>query len=810
MKRRSLLAATVAIAGSMMFGGGSAFAESKEFVYITPDAGASFWRYVGTGAAAAAKEAGYKIETLSSNQDAQTQLKNVQDAITKGVAGIVISPTDSSTAPSALKLAQDAGIPVAIADIGTNSGEYVTLIGSDNYGGAKGIGEATAAKLIEKGWTDGSYGIIGIPQTRINGQARTKGFRDAMNAGGITKEVSMFEMKAFTAEESFKFAQDMMTASPDLRAIFVQTDGAAVGAARAVKAARKSNDIIVAAFDGTPELVDLIKKGEVLGSGMQQPYLMGFSAAELLAKHIAGETVEKEVALPILVGTTDNIAGMLEEVNLNVFAVFIVVNNEELLLSAQNVTKKFGAFSALKGVSFNLKAGEIHALFGANGAGKSTLAKVICGHHPATDGELKLKGNLVRFQRPRDAMEAGVGIVTQETSLANDLAVWENIVLPMYGTKNKSSRSELRDIANAALDKLGFLGEISIDKICGELSSAHRQLVEIARTVALDSDVIIFDEPTAALSPSESTRLFKVMDGLRDAGHGLIFVSHRLEEIFSMTDRITVLRDGHSIQSDLITSELTQAELIRHMVGKEVESLQAEDIPDTSKNDVLLKLDHVKAEPFVKDVSLQIHAGEIVGLGGLVGAGRSEVAEMLMGFASKSGGAIELLGQPYEPVSPKEALASGLGFLPEDRRRQSIIPDFSVRENILLSHLSQLSGSALKYETRSDRINELADLIELARDRLDDTSLLNFSGGMQQKALIIRALMLKPKVLILDEPTKGVDIGSRSTIYALLRRLASEGMAILLISSDFEELLALSHRVVPNQRWANNRQRYCA
>lgn len=320
MKRRNFIAATAVLASLLSLGSTTAFAQSKNLVYITPDSGTSFWRYVGTGAQKAAEEAGYTLEMLSSNNDAQTQLKNAQDAIAKGVAGIVISPTDSSTAPSVLKLAADAGIPVTIADIGTESGDFVAFVGSDNFGGAKGIGEATAAKLKEKGFSDGSYGIIGIPQTRINGQKRTNGFREAMAAGGVTKEVPMFEMKTFTAEESFKFAQDMITANQDLRAIFIQTDSAAVGAQRAVKAARKTDDILVAAFDGTPELYDLIKSGDILGSGMQQPYLMGFTAAKALTSHLSGEKVEKEILLPILVGTSDNVDKLGDEINLNVFA----------------------------------------------------------------------------------------------------------------------------------------------------------------------------------------------------------------------------------------------------------------------------------------------------------------------------------------------------------------------------------------------------------------------------------------------------------------------------------------------------------
>lgn len=472
-------------------------------------------------------------------------------------------------------------------------------------------------------------------------------------------------------------------------------------------------------------------------------------------------------------------------------------NNDELLLSAKGVAKNFGPIHALKSVDFNLKAGEVHALFGANGAGKSTLAKIICGHQTLSAGELFVSGKATAFTRPRDAIEAGIGIVMQETSLADELPVWENIILPYYGSKEKIPASELRAKAEAAIHRLGFADDVSLDQPTFQLSSAQRQIVEIARIVALGSRIIILDEPTAALSPSESARLFSVMDSLRDDGHGLIFVSHRLEEIFAMTDRITVLRDGVSVGSDIPTSELDQASLVQLMVGRAVESLQAGEIPYTAENPVLLHLNEVRAAPFVKNVTLNVHQGEIVGLGGLVGAGRSELAEAIMGVRRLDTGAIKVLGEPYMPTTPAAAGAAGLGFLPEDRRRQSIIPDFSVRENILLTHLSQGSGQKLRYADRRDRIAEIADLIELPRDRLDESSLFNFSGGMQQKALIIRSLLMNPKVLILDEPTKGVDIGSRATIYSLLRKLAADGMAILLISSDFEELLALSHRIVP-------------
>lgn len=318
---QSVTAAVLLSVGVAISGAGLAAAEDKEIVYITPTLNFAFWRNVGAGVKAAAEDAGYGFRQMESNDDAQVQLRNMQDAIASGAVGVVISPTDSSTAPSALKLAQDAGIPVSIADIGTTEGEYVTFVGSDNLGGAIGVGEAAAKVVSANGWEDGSFGIIGIPQARINGQLRTQGFREGLATSGMTKEVPLMQMQTFTAEETFRFSQDMIVANPDLRVIFVQSDFMSFGAQRAVKAARKTDEIIVAAFDGTPELLEAISKGNMVASGMQQPYRMGFVAAESLAKHIAGEATEKEVTIPILVTTTDNAVELTDEINLNVFAI---------------------------------------------------------------------------------------------------------------------------------------------------------------------------------------------------------------------------------------------------------------------------------------------------------------------------------------------------------------------------------------------------------------------------------------------------------------------------------------------------------
>jgi ribose transport system substrate-binding protein len=323
MKRRTFmqLAAGAALAGTGAFGIQSSRAASKDIVYLTPGLDLPFWRYLSKGVESAAKAKGYGFQALDSHNSPQTQLQNAQDAIAKGVAGIVISPTDSSTAPSVLALAAKAGIPVVIGDIGTNSGDYASFIISNNYEGAKGVGEALAGALKAKGWEAGSVGLITISQARKNGQARTKGFRDGLKAGGWTgKEAGLQQMQSYTADETFKFTQDMLTANPEMRGLFIQTDQPAIGALRAIKAARRSSDILVAAFDGIPEFVELLKSKQIVASGMQQPYLMGQKSGEALLTQISGGKVEKEVSVPILVVTSDNIDKELPIVKETVFA----------------------------------------------------------------------------------------------------------------------------------------------------------------------------------------------------------------------------------------------------------------------------------------------------------------------------------------------------------------------------------------------------------------------------------------------------------------------------------------------------------
>lgn len=445
-----------------------------------------------------------------------------------------------------------------------------------------------------------------------------------------------------------------------------------------------------------------------------------------------------------------------------------------------------------------LEAGEVHALVGANGAGKSTLSRIISGHLQPDSGEILIDAQPVHFAGARDAIRSGVGMVMQETSLAPDLSVQENIMLPRLGMRGalrwRTMRAQVRALIAEFGEDLGLAPETPVR----DLSIAHRQLVEIAKALALDSRILIFDEPTAALSPHESEQLFAIIRDLASRGHGVIFVSHRLEEIFSVTDRVTVLREGKVVAHGVATPLLSQPELVRLMVGREVSDIYARQGAATGKvsEDVVLRVRNLAAPPRVRDVSFAVRRGEIVGLAGLIGAGRSETLETIFGLRHASAGSITLNSKPFRARSPRQAIRAGIGFVPGDRREQGIVPDLSVRENLMLAHLGEHVGAGLAYGLRSRSVRQLLDLLELPQRRLLDANILNFSGGMQQKVILARWLLLEPRLLLLDEPTRGVDIGTRSSIYALLRRAAVQGVACVVVSSDFEEVIGIADRVV--------------
>lgn len=469
----------------------------------------------------------------------------------------------------------------------------------------------------------------------------------------------------------------------------------------------------------------------------------------------------------------------------------------EPLLVARDVTRVFGSAYALSDASITLNRSEVCGLLGANGAGKSTLSRIICGHLTPTSGDIRFRGAPLTVGSARDALRSGIALVAQETNLAPDLSVLENIFLPSYARPGRLSFGKLRAEAQAILADLGHEHVLPLDVEVRRLSAAQRQLVEISKALALNADLVIFDEPTASLSPTEVDRLFDIMTRLRDGGKALAFVSHRLEEVFAITDKVTILREGRTVAESVPTAGLTQGDIIRHMVGRDIGNVyRRAATPDAANaRPVVLEVHGLAAPPMVRDVSFAVRKGEILGLGGLVGAGRSESAEAIFGLRPRTAGRITMAGKEIAPRSPIQAIRAGIGMVAEDRRRQNIVPDMTVGENLFLAQMGRHRGFGRGFGARRREAADLVTRLGLPADRMD-ANLLHFSGGMQQKVIIARWLLIEPAVLILDEPTKGVDIGTRQAIYALLREVADRGIAVVVISSDFEELLGLCERIV--------------
>ena len=468
------------------------------------------------------------------------------------------------------------------------------------------------------------------------------------------------------------------------------------------------------------------------------------------------------------------------------------------LLIATGIEKTFERTRALAGAELEIYPGEVMGLLGANGAGKSTLSKVISGQVIRDAGSITFGGKHLNLRSSREAIQHGITMVMQETSLAPDLSVLENVFLAELGSPGLLSYGRLRRKAEEILDRLGQKEALPLNREVRRLSAAQRQLVEIAKALALNSSLIIFDEPTASLSPPEVERLFQVMTTLKRSGHTLVFVSHRLEEVFAITDRVTVMREGRTVAKSRATSSLNQAELIRLMVGQELKPALRQGSVSSgvrSPRPVILEVKNLASPPAVRDVSFTVHQGEILGLGGLVGAGRSETMETIFGLRARQHGELQLHGKTFTPKRATDAIRAGVGFVAEDRRVQGIVPDFSVRENLLLGHLAASRKFGLGYSDRKTKLDGLLEQLGLPAKRLD-TSLLNFSGGMQQKIIMARWLLLESLLLLLDEPTKGVDIGTRTSIYEMLRQVADRGVGIVVVSSDFEELLQICERIV--------------
>jgi len=465
-------------------------------------------------------------------------------------------------------------------------------------------------------------------------------------------------------------------------------------------------------------------------------------------------------------------------------------------LEARGVRKAYGGVQALKGVSLTLRAGEIHGLVGANGAGKSTLIRILAGLAHADAGEVLIDGNPVSIASPSSATDLGMNFIHQELAFVPGMTVLENIMLGLP----KASRFGIIDWKSIARDvepvarRVGITASLTAE--VRDLSTAENWLINICRALMRKARLIVMDEPTASLSASESEKLFKIIEDLRSSGVSILYVSHRLDEILRLCTDVTVFRDGTFV-SVIDRPKLTRAALVEAIVGGVVESLPHE--KETVRKDVVLSVSGLTRAPKVEDVSFDLHRGEVLGIGGLVGAGRTELVRLIYGADQPDSGSMVFDQRPFQPKTPAQAVKAGLGLVPEERRADGLLLTKSVAFNLQLSNLENIIRSPamplIDYRRREKLSSQIVRDLAVRTESIE-TPVGLLSGGNQQKVLIGRWLLRRPKVLILDEPTRGVDIGARADIHRLIRELAAGGMAVIVVSSEPDELPDLCDRVL--------------
>lgn len=458
------------------------------------------------------------------------------------------------------------------------------------------------------------------------------------------------------------------------------------------------------------------------------------------------------------------------------------------------ISKSFNGNTVLNNVEFSVEKGEIHALMGENGAGKSTLMKILTGIYTRDTGEVKVKGELVDFKNPKEAERTGIAVIHQELNILPDLTVAENLFLGNEKTFGKSGILKTREMNKEAKTILAELGlDIDVKTIARELSVGKQQIIEIAKAMSSNAEVIIMDEPTAALTEREIVSLFETIRALQSNGVSFVYISHRMEEIFSLCDRITILRDGNYVGVKEI-KKTSFDEIVQMMVGREL----GERFPERNATigDVKLAANGLTRNGYFEDISFELRKGEVLGIAGLMGAGRTEVAQSLFGYKKLHKGEILLDGKPVKISNPLQAKKLGFGYVTEDRKSEGLIVDFSVRDNLSLTNFDKVSAKGII------KSNEEKELYETMVKRLGvrtsgpNQAAKSLSGGNQQKVVIAKWLGIEPNVLILDEPTRGVDVGAKKEIYSIINELAEKGVAILMISSELPEIIGMADRVL--------------
>lgn len=469
------------------------------------------------------------------------------------------------------------------------------------------------------------------------------------------------------------------------------------------------------------------------------------------------------------------------------------------VMKMESVNKSFSGVQVLHNVNIELYKGEVHALMGENGAGKSTLMKIMAGVYRPDSGHILYKNESADWPSPMAARDEGISVIHQEISLSPNLSIGENILMGTKFPRNKLGLIQWSLIYEKAEAILRSIGSTLDPKAkVSSLSIAQQQMVEIARALSFQSEILIMDEPTASLTDKEIEKLFVIIDGLKRKGVAIVYISHRMDEIFRISDRFTVLRDGKWIASGPI-SDTNPDNLVKLMVGREIKDLfqrKYSEIAVTAKREPVLELRDISDKKTVKGISLCLYPGEIVGLAGLVGAGRTELLRAIFGISALSGGQVIIEGKPVNIQSPSDAIRYGIAHVPESRKEQGLFPNLSVQENILMAQMHSYRNSGiLQYERMNkDAEQFIRDLGVKAASK--NQNVMGLSGGNQQKVVIARWLSTLPKVLLLDEPTRGVDIGAKTEIHKIISKLAEQGLAVLVVSSELPEILGISDRIL--------------
>lgn len=462
-------------------------------------------------------------------------------------------------------------------------------------------------------------------------------------------------------------------------------------------------------------------------------------------------------------------------------------------IEMRGIDKSFGSNQVLKQAGFTLESGEVHALMGENGAGKSTLMKILTGVYTKDAGTVLVDGKEVNYRNPQEAEKAGIVFIYQELNVMFDLTVEENLFMgkEIHGKFGICDKKAMQKKAQEALNTLGV--NISPKTVMSELSVGQQQMVEICKALMADAKVIIMDEPTAALTQSETVALFKVIESLRKKGVSMVYISHRMEEIFELCDRITVLRDGSYIGVKNIP-ETNMNEIVKMMIGREIGERYPSRNVKIGKE--VLKVKGLTRKGTFHEVSFSVHAGEVLGVSGLMGAGRTEIMQAIFGNLSYENGTIEIDGKEVKISNPRQAMEHGIGFITEDRKTEGLMLDKSIRENISLCNLGRISkSSVISKDAEKNMVAEaIKDLHIKCFGPFHECN--NLSGGNQQKVVLAKWILTNPKILILDEPTRGVDIGAKKEIYNIINKLAAQGVAIIMVSSELPEVLGMSDNIM--------------